>query len=116
MNSIQILNLKCTFFSLIASVIARNMHVYIPLETSSVRLTFSFRKGKTMKKRSKKLVAILSAILVAASALAAVPVSAYWLPSQNREILYNDFDFCNQLTHYGSSLLLKKNEEGGLQK
>ena len=78
------------------------MHVYIPLETSSVRLTFSFRKGKTMKKRSKKLVAILSAILVAASALAAVPVSAYWLPSQNREILYYDFDFGNQLTHYGS--------------
>ena len=69
-----------------------------------------------MKKRSKKLVAILSAILVAASALAAVPVSAYWLPSQNREILYYDFDFGNQLTHYGSSLLLKKNEEGGLQK
>ena len=69
-----------------------------------------------MKKRSKKLVAILSAILVAASALAAVPVSAYWLPSQNREILYYNFDFGNQLTHYGSSLLLKKNEEGGLQK
>ena len=56
-----------------------------------------------MKKRSKKLVAILSAILVAASALAAVPVSAYWLPSQNREILYYDFDFGNQLTHYGST-------------
>lgn len=55
-----------------------------------------------MKKRSKKLVAILSAILVATSALAAVPVSAYWLPSQNREILYYDFDFGNQVTHFGT--------------
>lgn len=55
-----------------------------------------------MKTRTKKTAAIISAFLVIASAVTALPVSAYWVPSQNREILYYDFDFGTDITYYGT--------------
>jgi len=55
-----------------------------------------------MKTRTKKAAAIIAAVLTIASVVTALPVSAYWLPSQNREILYYDFSYGSNETHYAS--------------